>query len=218
MPVNDKQLYNGIQYTLLEIPNNGLSYGSGLYTPSEVAGRTNYRLDLFQKLTGIKAKSNITDTATSGVRNQVATNLTDIVDIIEVSYNDGNGWNTLPRGSAAEADSYTSNQSLTATVPSFYTIDLAPLLSICLYPAPSGAGTIRMTYTPRIDTLPIVADGTNVPLPDDFVPYIKFGVLADLFNKAGETFDPQRAQLCESLYQLGVQVAQSAVNGSTQGQ
>lgn len=214
MSYTDRQLYNTIQYTLLEAPNNGASYGSGLYTASEVVGRTNYRLDLFQKLTSIHVRSNVQDTASANSRNQIATNLTDLIDIIEVSYNNGTGWVVLPKGSTDEADAYITNQSTTASTPSFYTIDVAPLLGICLYPSPSGAGTLRMTYVPKIGTLPTIPDGTTINMPDDYIPYIKFGVLADLFSKAGETYDPQRASLCESLYQLGIQVAKGAVAGS----
>lgn len=218
MAQTDRQLYNTIQYVLLEVPNNGASFGSGLYTTIEMVGRTNYRLDLFQKLTGIQAKSNVQDTASANSRNQVATNLTDVIDIIEVAYNDGNGWNVIPKGTSNAADVYITNQTTTQAVPSFYTIDAAPLLAICLYPPPSGAGTLRMTYVPRIGTLPTTPDGTNIALPDDYTPYIMFGVLADLFSKAGETYDPQRAQVCEGLYQLGVQVTSGTVSGLSQPQ
>ena len=214
--ITDRQLYNSMQYTLLETPNNGASYGSGLYTAAEVASRTNQRLDLFNKLTAIHAKNNVTDAVTANVRNQTLTNLVDLVDMLEVSYKPTSTWNVLPPGSATEADSFLGDQvgsDAAQSLPFFYAIEVAPLLEICLYPPPSSAGTLRMAYVPTLDNLSTTPDGTTIRLPDDFTPFIKFGVLADLFNKSGEAYDPVRAQLCEALFQLGVQTAQSWVSG-----
>lgn len=215
--VTDRQLYNILQYTLIETPNNGASFGSNLYTVTEVTARANYRLDLFNKLSGIFTKNAVTDTVASTVRNQVAVNLADLIDILEVSYNSGTGWNVIPPGSATEADSFITDQvgaGASVTIPFFYTLDTAPLMSISLYPPPSSAGTLRMAYIPKIGLLPTVPDGTSITLSNDFTPYIKYGILADLFGKSGETYDPIRAQVCEQLFQVGAEVAKSWISGS----
>ena len=214
--VTDRLFYNLIQYTLIEAPNNGASFGSGLYTSAEVVARTNYRLDLFNKLTAMYVKNNVTDAVIANVKGQKATNLTDVIDMLEVSYKPSSTWKTIPKGSSTEADAFLADQvgaGGTTSVPKIYTFDTAGLLAINLYPPPDTTGTLRMCYAPKIGTLPTTPDGTTINLPDDFTPYVKFGVLADLFNKQGEASDPVRGQLCEQIFQLGVSVAKSWVSG-----
>lgn len=218
MAVTDQNLYNEIQYHLLETPNNGASYGSGLYTAAEVVGRTNYRLNIFNKLTGIRCSYLQTQTVTANAKAQdISTAAPDLIDLLEVAYTPSGGTSTiLPTGSSYGGDVYLTTQTPTAS-PSFYTIDTSKVLNINLFPAPSNVGSLAITYIPKIGTLPATPDGTTITLPDDFTPFIKYGVLADLFGKTGETYDPTRATICESLFQLGVEIAGSWLSGSTFG-
>ena len=86
MAVTDQQVYNEIQYHLLETPNNGASYGSGLYTTAEVVARTNYRLNLFNKLTNINTTLNVTQAVTANTKSQDVSSLaSDLIDLLEVS-------------------------------------------------------------------------------------------------------------------------------------
>lgn len=215
--ITDALFYNLIQYTLLETPNNGVSFGSGLYSTTELTKSANYRLDLFNKLTSMQVASNVVDPVTLDVKNQVATNVTDAIDILEVAYKPSSTWHIIPPGSANEADAYVGDQvgtNAAVEVPYFYTIDTTPLLTISLYPPPNASGSLRMRYVQKIGLLPSTPDGTTIRLADDFVPYVKFGVLADMFRKSGETYDPLRADICEQLFELGAEVGRAWVSGS----
>lgn len=46
-------------------------------------------------------------------------------------------------------------------------------------------------------------------IPDSFTPYIVFGVLERIFNKDGESRDPQRALYCNARYKEGIGVARA---------
>lgn len=214
--VTDFQLTNEIQMALLETPNNGSSYSSGLYTASEVAAALNYRLRDFYKRTGIAIKRS-TDYNTNA--NAVSQNLpVDIVDVVRVAYPDSNGdVVAIVPGSQLEEDIFTSDtygSNAAIDVPQVYTLDVSGVLQLNLLPPPDASRTLDFVYVPQPTSLPSSPDGTLLECPTDFTPYIKYGALATLFGKSGETYDPMRAALCEQLYELGVQVARQWVTGN----
>lgn len=63
-----------------------------------------------------------------------------------------------------------------------------------------------------VDTLPPdnLGSGILIGIPDDFTPWVKWGVLADLLSSDGPAKDYARALYCERRYQLGVAATQSA--------
>ena len=219
MAVTDQQLYNECQMHLLETENNGASFGSGLYTVAEMVARTNYRLDLFNALTGVKVTYNASQTATSGIKAQdISTAAPNLMSVLYVFYssNAGTTYYMLPKGSSLEADMYITTQSA-VTLPSHYALDSARVLNINLFPMPTFAGSdgkINLAYIPKVGVLPATPDGTTIGIPDDFTPFIKYGVLADLFRKSGETYDPVRAEICEQLFTLGVEVTRGWLSGT----
>lgn len=79
-------------------------------------------------------------------------------------------------------------------------------LSFRLVPTPDTDGTVRIIIVPH----PGAMEGcAPIPIPAMFVPYIKYGVMADMFSKEGEASDPQRAAYCEKRYGEGVQLARA---------
>lgn len=199
-----------------------MGFGTGLYTSAEVAARLTYRMNLFNILTNCLVT--FPSTPVSLVSGQKAQDISTLspepIDILEVFYTNDAGvtWYSIPRGSATEVDEYISNNN-TVTIPSVWNIDTAVPLQVNLSPAPSFTGTngqIILAYISKIPSIPNppIIGGTPLAIPDDFTPFIKYGVLADLFNKSGEAYDPIRAQLCESVFQLGVQVSQAWLSGT----
>lgn len=55
--------------------------------------------------------------------------------------------------------------------------------------------------------------GVAFDLPDEFVPGIKWGTMADMLNKVGRAQDTSRAAFCESRYQQAVEAAKLILNG-----
>ena len=58
-------------------------------------------------------------------------------------------------------------------------------------------------------------DGTGVlfNIPDDFVPYIKYGVYADMLGKTGRGQDLLRARYSEQRFQEGVVLTKALLEG-----
>lgn len=88
-----------------------------------------------------------------------------------------------------------------------------------LHPIPSAAGTLLIDYVPVWDlSIPLgdyhlnpsafyTAVTTLVPLPPNFMPFIKYGIMADMLGKEGEGYDENRATYCEERFQEGIEVA-----------
>lgn len=218
MAVTDQTLMNEVQYHLMETPNNGASYSSGLYTVAEVVGRFNFRADLFNKLTGAYTLQG-SQTAVSGAKLQdISTAAPSFIDIMSAFWSSdaGTTYSSLPNGSSFEADTYISNQAAVAT-PLLWALDTSAVTGITLIPAPTFSGSngkIKLLYLPKLGLFPASPNGTALQIPDDFTPFIKYGALADLFGKSGETYDPVRSAICESLFQLGVEVTIGWLTGS----
>lgn len=88
-----------------------------------------------------------------------------------------------------------------------------------LHPIPAAAGTLLIDYVPLWDlTIPVgdyhlnpsafyEAVTTLVPLPPTFMPFIKYGIMADMLAKEGEAHDENRATYCEGRFQEGIEIA-----------
>jgi hypothetical protein len=90
-----------------------------------------------------------------------------------------------------------------------------------LSPAPTAAGTLRLRYVPTWSGAANPSDFPDaasyarylystdrlIPIPAIFLPFIKYGVMADMLSKEGEAHDEQRAKYCESRYEMGIEVA-----------
>jgi hypothetical protein len=212
--VTDQAVYNELQYHLLEAANSGASYGSGLFAVAEVVDRVQHRLSEFLKDTGVHV---VRSTATSSTANVNAQSTpSDVLDVVRVGFpNSSSNTIPVPRGSALDsdltkADNVGSNAA--QDVPDYYTYDDAAIQTISFFPPPSASRAIDYLYVPQPTALPATPDGTVLDCPDDFTPFIKYGALADLFSKNGETHDPTRAAICEQLYQLGIDAARLLVS------
>jgi hypothetical protein len=217
--MTDRQIINEIQYHLLETPNDGASYGSALYTAAEVQARLMYRYYEFAKQTGYLVKRS---TSISTTANQPYVDVpSDSIDIIRIAYPNSSGTITvIPCGSTMEAQTYVADlvgSNSAVDVPYLYTKDVgisADISRITLWPRPNASRTVDIIYIAKPTALASTPDGTALDIPKDFCPFLKYGALSDLFNKSGETYDPQRAALTEEFYNLGIQVARAYVSGS----
>lgn len=82
-----------------------------------------------------------------------------------------------------------------------------------LYPVPTGDGVISLLYAAVTSTLNFVLAADIFDLPDDFVPYVTYGVLADLLSKDGRAQDLGRAGYCDRRYEEGVGLAALFLGG-----
>lgn len=120
-------------------------------------------------------------------------------------------WVPVPQSDSFELDHVTPETALTVDPPQgFRDSDLATL-RIALGPAPIAPGELEIIYV----ALSLVLDGTGIAfeVPDAFVPYLKYGILADMLAKEGRGQDLLRARYCEQRFEEGVALAASLLEG-----
>lgn len=82
-----------------------------------------------------------------------------------------------------------------------------------LYPPPITAGTLGLVYASLCEILNFNGTGDIFDLPDEFVPYITYGVMADMLSKDGRGQDLVRAKYCEERFEEGIALAAILLTG-----
>lgn len=186
------------------------SFTSGLWSLAEILGYFNQRQYRFLKETLIVAAW----TTVVWVPGQPdATLPDDWIATLVARWHDTalNTYQVLPRSDSFELDHISPQTALTVCTPTAYRdADLGTLL-LTLGPPPIAPGEVELLYVALSETL----DGSGIPLstPDEWTPYLKYGVLADMLGKDGRGQDLLRARYCEQRYAEGVALAQAALEG-----
>lgn len=201
--MTDQELLEELQRALIEPPDLGATWPSGLWTTAEVVGYANQRQDRMLKET--LAVVSWLDTPLAPGQSQQ-----DLPD----------GWlatrnaflvyqaATVPLSpiSRREADLMLPDWGASLGRPQWYIEEEWATRQVSLVPPPAVGGVLHL-YAALVGN---ALDGTGIDLtiPDEFAPYLWYGVLADMFGKQGRAFDQPRAQYCEARYQEGVQLGQ----------
>ncbi len=90
-------------------------------------------------------------------------------------------------------------------------VDTTATLTVGVTPAPASPGELGLLYV----SLSEILEGTGqiFDVPDEFVPYLKYGVYADMLGKDGRGQDLTRSRYAEQRYQEGIVLAQSILQG-----
>lgn len=208
MAVTDQQLLNECQYAVIEPPDNGATWPSGLWTLAEVLGYANQRQWYFLKETGIvTTTASITANAGTGNRFSLPT---DWIGTVRAAWKDASHWQGLQRSDTWQADHGMDTWEATAGTPKLYMDAETPTLGIQIAPKPVINGTVEVLYVALSTTLD--RSGIALTVPDEFAPYIKWGVLADMLSKVlGRQQDMTRAAYCEERFQEGITLAQCLI-------
>ena len=89
--------------------------------------------------------------------------------------------------------------------------DTTETLTIAVTPPPSSPGDLGLLYVSLSEILD--GQGQIFDVPDDFVPYIKYGVYADMLGKNGRGQDLLRARYAEQRFEEGIVLSQSLLQG-----
>ena len=74
-------------------------------------------------------------------------------------------------------------------------------------------GTVSAAQRTSLTSFGFTIVGVAFDVPDEFVPGIKWGTMADMLSKVGRAQDPARAAFCESRYRQSVEAAKMILNG-----
>lgn len=210
--VTDQQLMSDLQLATLEPDDAGATWPSGMWTQSDVVSWINEVVWEFLHRTGLTCEISFI----AGVPNQSQYGLPqDTITLRRIAWragDSGTGYEELTLVDTFQQDqtdpTWPANQE---QAPTAYLLNLLQSLTVRVAPTPNDVGEAEITTT----VLGTPADGTGIPLPvpDDYVPYIMWGVLAIMFGKIGESSDPERAQYCRERYEEGVELARLMATG-----
>ena len=227
--MTDQELLHLVQIALVEPPDGGASWPSGLWTRDEVIAGLNTRMRQYLRDT----HAIVTRIAISvpALTNPVALPIDWIATLhcVWLEETGGAAFDSLAfdvgaydgseeRHPLTPCDSFESDLMLptweaTPATPIVYLDGDQGTLTIRLAPIPDLNGVLELMYV----ALPTAATGANIPLSisDEFLDGIKYGLLGNLLGKVGRGSDPQRASYCEERFELGELLTELILGGQS---
>lgn len=205
--MTDQELLDDVQRLVIEPPDLGVTWPSGLWTAAEVLGYANQRQDRWLKET-LAIVSWLAQSVNPGVSEQplpgtwLATRA--------LLFDTGSVSHPLLRYSRTEADRMESTWEGTPGTPSGYIEQEWATKQLSLVPAPVVSGVLLLFAALSGNLM----DGTGVQLtqPDDFSPYLIYGILADMYGKQGRSYDETMCSYCEERWQEGVELGRALLD------
>jgi hypothetical protein len=206
MSLTDQDLLLTVEQRLIE----DASFSSGLWTVAEVLGYANQRQTQFLKETHLVAAWADLDWTPGQPERDLPP---DWIDTILARWRDTatGDYHVLPASDTFELDHVSPQTALTVGTPSAYRDGDTGTLRLAIAPPPQAAGDVELLYVAVGETL----DGSGIlfTVPDDFVPYVVYGVMADMLGKDGRGQDLVRARYCDLRYQEGVALSAALLDG-----
>ena len=212
--VSDQEVLSSVQLSLLEPDTKGASFLSEFWTPSQVLDFLNNRSFRFLSETGLTVAIAYQAGQAAQSRYALPQNLIDIRRVAWANSATSMAYIELPMADVWEMDHGLAKwPSREAPSPEVYLEDHLPSLTIAVNPIPTDAGEMELTFVSR----GTIVDGSGMLLsiPNDFTPYLAWGVRADMLAQEMEAQDPIRAQHCEERFEEGIELARLLVQGNT---
>lgn len=194
----DQDVLELMQYELVEPPDGGASWPSGLWTRDEVINALNTRMRQYLRDTqAIATTASIPVLAGTNPINVPADWIATLAGVWVIT---SSGLRIpLSTSDAFEADLAVPTWEATPATPIVILDGDDGTLTVRLAPVPDANGTLELLYV----ALPQAANGNGVTLsiPDEMLDGIRKGALADLLGKVGRGNDPLRAQYCQERFE-----------------
>lgn len=207
----DIALLTALQYAVIEAPDGGANWLSGLWTREEVLSDLNQRQDRLLKDTLLQ----ITILPPNILYNPGDVRIAlpaDLIRIIDLVWYGGDGTvRELQRADSFEADHIIPSWETPQAYPLVY-MEYDPLtLEVQIAPVSYNFGTLGLLYVAAGTEMN--GNGVTLAVPDEFAHVLKYGVLADLLSKDGRGKDANRAGYCEQRFQFGIELARILLKG-----
>lgn len=211
MSFTDQQIANQIQYAVIEPPDSGATWPSGLWNQIEVMRYLSQRQDRILGETFPYVTVG-TIAVTAGTSNYtLPAGFIAAVDVVFTP--DGGEPVELSPSDSWEADHGLPNWTTELDTPRIYFTK--PTLNIYLAPSPDTDGELRLLYVHTGTAF--TGSGQAATVQDEIVPVLKYGALADMLSKIGRANDPSRSQYCEDRFQHGLGAIHTLINGFVPG-
>lgn len=210
LPVTDLDQLSEIQLRVLEPDDQGATWPSNLWTRTEILNYFNQRINRFNRDTRMLLGFGLLPTVANQTRYDDGLPADWIVTQRARYLSSAGVRSTLHKSDGFAIDHAPSGRAPSA--PLIFDDSTPPLLSFDLYPAaPNAQGFIELLYASLCETL----DGTGmtIDIPNDFVPYCTYGVLADMFSKDGPARNLEMAKYFEGRFGEGIVLAEIMLDG-----
>lgn len=207
----DQTLLTDLQYALIEPPDGGANWPSGLWTRDEVLHALTERQNRLLKDTLLLTTVSPLIPAAATVHRFPLP--ADLIRIVAVVWRGSDGYvRELLRVDSFEADHALPTWETTDTNPPLvYMEEETPTLQIQIAPAPSVPGNLDLLYVALAPAL--TGNGQAFTVPDEWTVGLKYGTLADLLSKDGRGQDLSRAQYAEARFQLQIEISRIILKG-----
>jgi hypothetical protein len=197
-----KEFFAGLAYDLEEFDELLLT---GFVSQDDALNAVNHAQNDFINMTGC-IKLDDSRTATVGLSTYTRHHLA--TDIDRISYRG----KRIYRATSWDLDREDPSWSTKSGNPKQFHEDHLGLNQYQFDRLPTTAGTIRVIS----DLLPtqVVSLQDNMTVPDVWLPYIGWEVLAVVLSKSGENQDLERSQYAHRRYQIGVMLAKQLMDGT----
>jgi hypothetical protein len=196
--LTDRDIYLRITYALLEPPSNIAAVTTGQFVQDEIVNAVQRKRDEFLFLTGCRAsiqELNVT-------ANIAGINLPQTVIQVRRGYwlpNDVLIANPLFRLDEFSIAAYQPFGPNTPNQPIGYSVGVEPPLKAEIMPPPKQDGVAEFIVSESQAVLSAQA-ATTIFIPNDFVPGLMWGAIADLLNFNLEAQDPTRAGIAQQRF------------------
>lgn len=201
--LTDTDLIKIIQYHLME-PATGTSWtGSEQFSYQQVLDAIKRQRDKLLLETAAALQFDLVNSASPPVDHvQIDES---VIDIRRVAWLPADGtYSTLRQRGPVSRRSFNPRAAYTPSIPTTYAKANQPYVSIELSPPANTSGQLHIITGRSKGSLD--GQGTTLDVPDDFIPTLKWGVIADLLSSE-KAADYARAEYAESRWQEGISAA-----------
>lgn len=193
------QLVTDIQYALNESPTGfGFTNQTTQFTSNQIIQALARAANEFS----LDAKIAFDMTTISGVASQRTPIPGTSAALARVSWTDSITGTTkvLRREDAWSEDAYNPSWTTQPGLPWAFSAAETPPVTLSLYPPPLNSGNLNLIISATTDFTSAVS-GTIFPIPNEFIPAIKWRAIYSLIATQGQGYDPFRSKYCAERYQ-----------------
>jgi len=204
--ITTQQSVSAMQYSLLEPPTPAAWSGTTMFALSDITNALQNRRNQFLVDTGsILTAINLGASAPPISREQLTDTVINVLrvvwkDVANVRYN-------LFENLEYNSTAYDPTWATTPGTPSIFSVLSTPPLVLQIIPPPNDLGSLELVVV----RAPSAIDSTNpadlINIPDNSEWIARWGAIADLLLREGESYDPVRGQYALSRYEHGIKVA-----------
>lgn len=133
----------------------------------------------------------------------------DLIDIRRISFIAEDGIEYILDEADEESIHLNSDALTEVSIPEFYSTIYGKTKDLKLYPTPANVGVLKIIYVTATTEADLQDENIAINLPNNLVPYLKFGILSDIFNNEGVLNDPVRAAYCKQRWEEGIMIGRN---------